>query len=150
VIIGLKHVGISVADLDRSIAFYRDLMGMEVVVDMKFDGELYETILGLPGSFGRVALLKSGNLELELFEFSRPVPSRQDPDYPVSDTGITHFCIEVVDIEPLYERLRAAGVPFHCPPLDWRGVAKATYGRDPDGNVFELLETPVPAQGGNA
>ena len=43
------------------------------------------------------------------------------------------------DIQAEYERLSAAGMRFHCPPLDM-GAVKATYGRDPDGNVVELQE----------
>jgi catechol 2,3-dioxygenase-like lactoylglutathione lyase family enzyme len=137
---GLNHVGISVANLDRSVGFYRDLLGMEVVFHGEFAGEQYETILALEGARGRVALLKSGNLQIELFEFSHPVPKRGDPRRPACDHGLTHFCIEVADIEGEYERLKAVGVPFHCPPLDFFGAEKATYGRDPDGNLFELLQ----------
>ena len=86
-----------------------------------------------------VAVLKRPELELELFEFTQPQPARGDPGRPVCDHGITHFCIEVEDIEEEYERLRQAGARPHCPPLDF-GAAKATYVRDPDGNVVELLE----------
>ena len=78
-------------------------------------------------------------MQFELFECQQPSPKHGDPKRPVSDHGITHFCIEVSDIDSEYQRLSAAGVPFHCPPLNF-GTAKATYGRDPDGNVFELLE----------
>ena len=69
------------------------------------------------------------------------LPRPKDPNYPVSDHGLSHFCIEVADIDGMYERLRTAGVAFHCPPLNFFGRAKATYGRDPDGNVFELHES---------
>lgn len=135
----MKHVGVSVADLDRSLAFYRDLLGMEVVVEESFAGPQYEMILRLKGAKGRVALLKAADVYIELFEFSQPAPRCGDLDRPVCDHGITHFCMEVADIEAEYGRLQAAGVVFHCSPLDF-GTAKATYGRDPDGNVFELLE----------
>lgn len=137
---GMNHVGVSVSNLDRSIAFYRDLLGMEVVVEGVFAGERYERILALKGASGKVALLKAANMQIELFEFSCPSPRRGDPQRPVCDHGITHFCIEVADIEAEYERLKSAGVTFHCQPLDFFGAAKATYGRDPDGNAFELLE----------
>jgi len=136
---GLEHVGLSVASLEQSMKFYRDLLGMEVVADETFKGELYDKILALKGVSGRVALLKKGNMQFELFEFAHPAPKPGDRERPVCDHGITHFCIEVADIEAEYQRLTAAGVAFHCPPLDF-GTAKATYGRDPDGNVFELLE----------
>ena len=45
----------------------------------------------------------------------------------------------MVDIDKEYERLAAAGMRFHCAPVQ-NGDAKMTYGRDPDGNVIELLE----------
>jgi len=136
----LNHAGISVSNLGRSIQFYHDAFGLEVVVQAPFSGKLYEQILGLPGASGRVALMKNGNLQLELFEFSSPRPvSRADPR-SVHEHGISHFCVEVTEIEEEYTRLVACGVSFHCAPLDFGGVAKATYGRDPDGNVFELWQ----------
>ncbi len=138
-IVGLQHVGISVSDLDRSIRFYRDAFGLEVVVQHGFSGELYEKILAIEGACGRVALLKKGNLTLELFEFVPP-PQGTLGKRSVAEYGISHFCVEVTNIAEEYERLRAHGVPFHCAPLDFSGIATATYGRDPDGNVFELWE----------
>jgi catechol 2,3-dioxygenase-like lactoylglutathione lyase family enzyme len=57
----------------------------------------------------------------------------------VCDHGITHIALDVRNIGAEYERLSAAGMRFHCPPLDM-GTVKATYGRDPDGNVVELQE----------
>jgi catechol 2,3-dioxygenase-like lactoylglutathione lyase family enzyme len=138
--LGMHHVGMSVRDLDRSIAFYRDGFGMDVVEQGTFGGEQYNAILGLVGATGRVALLRAGEVQVEVFEFSRPKPALTDAMRPVADHGITHFCIEVVDIEAKYERLIAAGAVFHCRPLLFFGSIKATYGRDPDGNVFELVE----------
>jgi predicted enzyme related to lactoylglutathione lyase len=49
------------------------------------------------------------------------------------------LCFDVDDVEAEYQRLLAAGVRFHTPPQDF-GSARATYGRDPDGNVFELQQ----------
>ena len=140
----LSHVGISVSNLDRSISFYCAGFGMEVVGRGAFapgteDGR-YEAILGLKGATGKSALLKAGGIQVELFEFSTPVPKRNDPQRPVCDHGITHFCIEVDNIVDAVEHLKAAGATFHCPPLEFFNAAKATYARDPDGNVIELLE----------
>jgi catechol 2,3-dioxygenase-like lactoylglutathione lyase family enzyme len=137
---GFGHIGISVADLDRSVEFYRLMLGMQVVELEAFEGTLYERILALEGTRGRVALLRNGNLELELFQFVRPFPKPNDPRRPVCDQGISHFCVEVSDIDAEYERMKASGVDFHCAPLAFGGNVKATYGRDPDGNVFELLD----------
>jgi len=136
---GINHIGISTGDLDRSLAFYRDLIGMEVLGSAKFEGEVYENITSLKDTHGRAAMLGIGNTHIELFEFDNPQVKVGDPARPVCDHGITHICFEVADVHQEYERLKAAGVNFHSPPQCF-GEAKATYGRDPDGNVFELLQ----------
>ena len=84
-------------------------------------------------------MLRAGNTYLELFEYESPPPATGDPERPVCDHGITHIALDVRDTDAECERLSAAGMHFHCPPLDL-GLAKATYGRDPDGNVVELQE----------
>jgi catechol 2,3-dioxygenase-like lactoylglutathione lyase family enzyme len=136
----LIHVGISVVNLERSVAFYREVLRMEVVERAEFEGTLYERILALKETRGKVVLLRYRSLELELFEFIRPPPKPADPDRHVCDHGITHFSVEVSDIEAEYKRMKAAGVVFHCPPLAFAENVKATYARDPDGNVFELVD----------
>lgn len=139
---GLHHAALSVVDLDRSIEFYCGLLGMELVRQGNFGGEL-DTITALRGARGRGAMLRVGAQHLELFEFSNPPPASTGRSKPVCDHGISHFCIEVVDIERECRRLEALGVEFHCPPQPF-GDMKATYARDPDGNVIELLELADP------
>ena len=60
------------------------------------------------------------------------------------DPGIDYGFVGDMDEKSIHpeniKRLMEAGVSFHCPPIDFSGIAKATYGRDPDGNVFELRE----------
>jgi len=136
----MNHVGLSVLDINRSVKFYCDILGMEVVGKVSFAGVQYEMVLALQGASGKAVLLRGENIQLELFEFSHPLPKRKDPRYPVSDHGLSHFCIEVVDILGEYERLKEAGVYFHCPPVVFSSGATATYARDPDGNVIEFLE----------
>lgn len=143
-IIRINHTGISTGNFDRSLHFYRDLVGMEVLVDTEFSGELYDRITALEDACGRVALLALGDAQIELFEFSSPSAKKGDPDRPACDHGITHICFDVEGIEEEYARLKSAGVEFHCAPLDFGGRVKATYGRDPDGNIFELREQQLP------
>jgi catechol 2,3-dioxygenase-like lactoylglutathione lyase family enzyme len=137
---GIHHVGISVRNLVRSIAFYQEVLGMQLLEDVSFSGERYERILGLPKARGRIAVLRVGTLYLELFEFTRPLPVAGGAGRPVCDYGISHFSVEVDRIGELYARMQAADVPFHCEPLLFQGVGTATYARDPDGNVFELID----------
>lgn len=138
-ITALHHIGISVVNLERSIAFYRDFLGMELSSEHPFGGPRFERILRLTGASGRAAHLHGGGTEVELFEFAHPSPRRSDPDRPACDNGITHFCIEVADLRGLYARMSEAGVDFHCPPIDF-DICEATYCRDPDGNIIEMIE----------
>ena len=61
----------------------------------------------------------------------------------MSDAGLTHIAIAVDDIDAEFTRMSEAGVRFHCPPGP-KGPYRATYGRDPEGNVFELIEISDP------
>jgi catechol 2,3-dioxygenase-like lactoylglutathione lyase family enzyme len=135
-----NHVGISVSDIERSIAFYRDMFGMEQLCEVfPFGGEQFEAIMDIPGVTGRMCMIGRNDLQLELFEFAGARP--KDPEYPVSDRGYSHFGFEVEDIAATYAKLKAAGVRIHSPVITFnQGSMKAAYCRDPDGNVFELLE----------
>ena len=138
---GVHHTAISTGHLERALAFYRDLLGFRVVLDLTWPvgTEVADTITGLRDSSARAVMLRAGNVMIELFQYATPTPRPGDPRRPVSDHGITHICLDVTDLDAEYARLKAAGMSFHCPPQDVGG-AKSTYGRDPDGNVIELQE----------
>ncbi|MCY1301767.1 lactoylglutathione lyase family protein [compost metagenome] len=138
------HVAISTPDLQRALRFYRDLLGLEVLNETSWPrGTLQiNQVLGLSDSAATTVMLQGRNLCIELFQFDEPAQPPRDVEQgerPVHRHGITHFCIDVKDIHSLYQRLLDAGTCFHAPPQDFGGV-RATYGRDPDGNVFELQE----------
>ena len=90
-------------------------------------------------SAAEAVMLKLGDTFLEVFQFNSPEPQKQAGNRPVNNHGITHICLEVTDIQGKYERLLAAGVSFNCPPQHQDG-SSMVYGRDPDGNIFELIE----------
>ena len=139
---GVHHVAISTGDCERLLGFYRDLLGFEVVFEQTWPPgtSVADAITGLEGSSARQLMLRAANFYLELFEYRSPQPRPADPRRPVCDHGITHLCLDVSDLDAEYERLVAAGMVFHCAPQDLGGGVRATYGRDPDGNVVELQE----------
>jgi len=140
-----NHVGISVVDIDRSIAFYREFLGLEQLCEVfPFGGGQFSAVMDLPAVEGRMCMIGKDGLQLELFEFAKPAPEAKDPEYPVSDHGYSHFGITVDDIAGTYARLEAAGVRIHTPVIAFPGGMKATYCRDPDGNVFEIMEQGEP------
>jgi catechol 2,3-dioxygenase-like lactoylglutathione lyase family enzyme len=141
---GVHHVAMSTRNIDRLKAFYRDRFGFEVVYEREKAGEpnsSSDAIFGLKNASFRMVMLKGPNIFVEMFEFASPEGRPSDPQRPVCDAGITHLCLSVTDIHGEYSRLKDAGVSFHCPPQKRPGIGQATYGRDPDGNVFELIET---------
>ena len=141
---GIHHTAISTGDLDRALAFYRDLLGFRVLSEGSWQqgAEQIDRIVGLKDSAARVAILQAGNTYIELFQYESPRPRSGDPRRPVCDHGLTHLCLDVRDIDAEYERLTAAGMTFHCPPQAVGGGIRTTYGRDPDGNVIELQQLP--------
>jgi catechol 2,3-dioxygenase-like lactoylglutathione lyase family enzyme len=141
VIRGIHHTAISTPDLDRALAFYRDLLGFEVVVNGAWPRgvESVDTLIGLKNSAARMVMLKKGNAMLELFEFESPAPAPGAPQRPVNDHGLTHICLDVTDLGSEYLRLKDAGMFFQSEPVG-TGDSCSVYGRDPDGNVIELMD----------
>lgn len=138
---GVHHTAISTPDIERLTAFYRDVIGFEVVfkMDMKAGSAAIDTMLGVKDAAAKIVMMRTGTSFLELFEFSSPTPLSSDPHRRVVDHGFTHICLNVSDIEAEYQRLKIAGMHFHCPPIRLPPTS-CTYGRDPDGNIIELLE----------
>lgn len=136
----LHHVSIHTKNLDAMIAFYRDAFGFEVAGPMsQWEGQdAIDRGMGLKGSAGRMAMLKTGNCFIEVWEFSAPPGSDIHPKRP-NDRGYTHFCVEVPDLAAEQERLEGLGMTFATSPFD-DGPTKAIYGRDIDGNIIELLQ----------
>jgi catechol 2,3-dioxygenase-like lactoylglutathione lyase family enzyme len=142
----LLHTGLTVRDLDRSLSFYRDTLGMETVFEQEKEGGYLAAIVGYPGAHVRMAHLAfpGDSHRLELFQYLTPA-SRSEAGEPC-DVGITHVCLVVDDIAALYERLRTAGVDFYSEPVQVDTGANAggmgVYLRDPDGITLELFQRP--------
>lgn len=139
---GIHHVAIHCRDLDRMMAFYRDAFGFELVGEPFewADAPVLDTLIDVPGSAARGAMLRAGSCYIEMFQFAAPAGADRPRD--PQDKGYTHFCVDVAsDIEGEYERLKDLGMTFGAPaPIDM-GHVKSVYGRDPEGNVIELQQT---------
>ena len=148
---GIHHVAVSVPDIDTARRFYIDLLGAREVSQAEWpEGTTFiNEIVGLPDSSGRQFIARLGNAYIEVFEYLTPRAPAQEPNRPVNLFGYTHFCLQVEDIDAVYQRMLAAGIRFHAPPQHGGGPQrdgarklgfKATYGRDFFGNVFEIIE----------
>ncbi len=135
------HAAISTPDLSRSVHFYTELIGCQEAWSFNWESGSAEAdaMTGLKDSAANAIMLKLGDSFLEIFEFSSPTAASGDPERPVCDHGITHVCLQVQDLHGEYERLKEAGMKFLSPPLT-QDSGYVIYGRDPDGNVVELIE----------
>ncbi len=142
-IVGLHHVALSIPDIKAAIEFYSGVLGFEVVQQAGWnrDFPLADKAIGLKDTAAQMAMMKLGNAYIELWQYENPPPQPKDGDYPPSDHGISHFCLQVRDIQAEYDRLSAAGMTFVGPPQDF-GESWAVYGRDPFGNIIEIYEPP--------
>jgi catechol 2,3-dioxygenase-like lactoylglutathione lyase family enzyme len=141
---GLHHASRTVAHVERSLGFYRDLLGLRVLIDEELSGAGLDRTTGLNGAAVRfVALTADGSTPFfELLEYHSPTGAAVDPR--PCDPGAHHVCFEVDDLEAAHDRLTDAGVEFTHPPQLVAGGAlagdRAAYCFDPDGMIVELWQ----------
>jgi catechol 2,3-dioxygenase-like lactoylglutathione lyase family enzyme len=145
---GISHTSFTVSDLERSLAFYRDLLGMEVLVEVQREGEFIEQVVGFPGASLRIVglrLRQGSDHILELIEYR--APQGNCIDLRTCNPGVAHICFITDDIHSTYESLRAKGVQFKSPPVRIpSGPSEGgfdAYFLDPDGITLELSQ-PAP------
>ena len=142
---GLHHVGITVRDLDASIRFYHDVLGLGFVNEPSpwFDGPDLGPAVGVPGAALRQVSLKLGEATLELLEYRSP-PSQTDRPLFSNSIGASHIAFRVDDIHATKAELESKGINFYSEVkvvdegvlAGWRWV----YFEDPDGHPLELVE----------
>jgi lactoylglutathione lyase len=147
VIRGFHHASRTVKDMEASLAFYRDLLGLRVVEDEELVGESLDRVVGLPGARLRVVELDAGDERfLELIEYYEPRGRPPLPGASPADVGAHHFALVVEDVHAAHERLAAAAVRFSCPPEQIVGGlfngTWTTYCFDPDDLIVELWQPP--------
>lgn len=138
---GIHHIAVHTHDLERLLAFYRDVLGFQPVTNMFSwsDNPRFDQTIGVPGSAAKTRMLKAGNCYLEIFQYEAP-PARDAPPLRPNDRGYTHFALDVTDIDTEFRRLQDAGMVFAHVELMDTGDIKALYGKDPDGNVIEIQQ----------
>ncbi|MDE3000806.1 MAG: VOC family protein [Gemmatimonadota bacterium] len=145
----VHHVKYSVSDLDRSLAFYRDLLGFEVTYVADREGlDSYDTIMNMQDVKLRVGMLlhRPTGFVVGLVQFQNPESiSRELRNNYV---GASSLALQVDDAAAEYERLTAAGVRVMSPPTEivreGSVAAVAFYILDPDGIPIEIWQ-PVEA-----
>ncbi len=142
----IHHAGLVVRDLDRSIYFYHDILGLPFANEPTpwFSGPQLEAGVGVPGAVLRQVSLRTGeHSTMELIEYQNRPASSTAP-VPNNYLGAAHVCFEVDDVRAKKAELEAKGVKFYSdvnvvdegPLAGWRWV----YFSDPDGLALEIVE----------
>jgi catechol 2,3-dioxygenase-like lactoylglutathione lyase family enzyme len=141
----VAHVAITVSDLDRSMAFYRDVLGFAISKKVNATGDFFDDLTGVPGGDHDVCFVRGPGLIIELICYSKP-EGRVSSTLRACDAGAVHIALKVTDLEQVVKAFRPSGFETMSPiqtlpsgPL--RGM-KVVYMRDSDGVVFELHEEP--------
>jgi len=142
---GMHHVGITVKDLDASIRFYHDILGLDFINEPSpwFDDPGLGPAVGVPGAALRQVSLKLGDTTLELLEYRAPESETTRPLLS-NNIGASHVAFVVDDIRATKRELEAKGIAFYSDVnvvdegvlAGWRWV----YFEDPDGYPLELVE----------
>ena len=138
-----RHVGITVSDLERSIYFYRDVLGFSIVREMDEIGEHIDNFSGLKGVDVRTVKMSGddGSMIELLYYRSHPESCSDNLSQTITKIGCSHFAVTVDDLMVLYSRLLDNKVCVICEPqYSPDGNVRLTFCRDPDGTLIELVE----------
>jgi len=148
-IIGVGDVGMTVSDMDRSVAFYTQVLDFKQISDDEISGSAFERLEGIFGAHARVVRLQLGTETIALTAYltpgGRPIPI----DSASNDRWFQHIAIVVSDMRRAYARLRAARAGYAStePELLPKTIPDAAgiwafYFRDPDNHIIEALQFP--------
>lgn len=146
-IIAADHTGITVADLERSLAFWQGVLGFELSHRPHHTGDLASEVTGVPGAEISIAVLKGYGHKIELLEYVAPA-DRGRANLRPCDVGSLHVAFTVDNLDAVLSAIAASG---------WRAVGKpqtlrsgpntgkrVVYVRDPDGTTIEFMQPAPP------
>jgi len=145
-IIAADHTGITVANLERSLSFWRDVLGFELSHRAHHAGDLASEVTGVPGAEISLAVLKGYGHKIELLEYCAPADRKRVDPRPC-DVGSVHVAFTVDNLDAVLSAIAASG---------WKAVGKpqilktgpnvgkrVVYVRDPDGTTIEFMQPPI-------
>jgi catechol 2,3-dioxygenase-like lactoylglutathione lyase family enzyme len=136
----IVHVGVSVFDLEKSVQFYKDVVGMEVVYRAYHEGEKISRVVDVPEAVLKICVLQKGSVRLELIDYGKQ-EKKQVAYKDQSTPGLIHIAMRVADVDEAYRRMKALGYGFNSEPMVTReNGPKICYFRGPDNVIMELYE----------
>ena len=139
-VIGYRHTGIIVKDMEESLHFYKDILGLKVIQDFSDNSEYINKITGITNADVHMIKLKAGDgTVLEILEY-RNHPTELI-DQPIYNVGASHIALQVKNAAKAYEILKEKGIKIISEPvLSSEKIAKVFFCFDPNNVRIELVE----------
>ena len=143
----LDHVSVTVSDMERSLRFYCDLLGLKEVERHRLEGETISKMVGKPDVIMEVVRLEAPETPGVMLDLQQYVaPEGKVSDAQLGDVAHSHLCFGVPDVWAAHQDLTAKGVEFVSEPvsfdLEW-GIVYVVFFKDPDGFILELMQVPI-------
>jgi catechol 2,3-dioxygenase-like lactoylglutathione lyase family enzyme len=144
----MDHVNVVVTDMDRSITFYTETLGLARGFETVLEGGWIETVTGIHGARARCVFMEAapGGARLELLQYLAPAGAALAANSAANTVGIRHVAFVVEDLDALHSRLTALGARPVGPPVEVpfqvaaQGRKRLFYFHDPDGTLLEAAE----------
>ena len=133
------HYGVTVSDMETGLSFYRDTLGLSVGDRFDVESEAFSRFVGVDDADVELVFLEAAGCDIELIEYHNPPGGDANEGVANNDVGASHICLEVDDIQTLYDDLKDE-VTFLSPPQTLDIGVTVVYMEDPDGNIVELIE----------
>lgn len=147
-ILAADHTGITVSNLERSLLFWRDVLGFELSHRAHQKGALAEQITGIAGAEILIAVVKAPGHKIELLEYRAPADRRKQNELRPCDLGHVHIALTVDNLDAVLQSIAASGWKAAGTPqtltVGPNAGKRVIYVRDPDGTTIELMQ-PAPS-----
>jgi catechol 2,3-dioxygenase-like lactoylglutathione lyase family enzyme len=136
------HVGISVRNLDKSVQFYTEILGMEEGLRVSHKGDTISRVVAVEDAEVDVCYVIKGHHRLELIEYKNKDRAKLNTTYKSQDDpGLVHIAFIVDDVEATYQKIKNLGYKFNSPPMVTReNGPKIAFFRGPDNVIIELYQ----------
>jgi catechol 2,3-dioxygenase-like lactoylglutathione lyase family enzyme len=139
-----EHFSFTVSNLDDTLHFFCDLLGLKASPIAEVNNEDVQKIIKMPGALLRISLVQTpDNRKIELIEYVKPKGKKID--LKTSNPGVGHIAFLVDDIQKMYDDLIKKGVKFNSPPVwaasnDGKGKWGVCYLKGPDDITLEFIQ----------
>jgi catechol 2,3-dioxygenase-like lactoylglutathione lyase family enzyme len=144
-IMATDHTGFTVANIERSLVFWQDVLGFKLSHRAHHTGDLASEVTGVPGAEISIAVLKSPGHRIELLDYHAP-PDRKRVYLRPCDVGSVHVALLVDNLDAVLSTVAGSGWKAAGKPQTLKSGPNAgkrvVYIRDPDGTTIEFMQPP--------